>query len=264
MIPKIIHYCWFGRGQLPPLALKCIQSWKKYCPDYEIKEWNEDNFDLDLFPYVREAYDNKKYAFVTDVVRLYALLKEGGVYMDTDVEVIKPIDQFLCHHAFSGFENQREVPTGIMASEKGGKWVAENLAYYNDRHFILPNGQFDITPNVKTITRLLLQHGLVQNNTLQDFADLVTMYPKDFFCPKNPDTGEIFLTNNTCTIHHFNGSWWPDGSRFRRKLIYRGLPPVLAELLVQCIYLPKHIILHMINGTFWQQVKKRFNRYLKK
>ena len=109
MIPKVIHYCWFGRNPLPPLAIKCIESWKKYCPDYEIKEWNEDNFDLDLFPYTREAYDNRKFAFVTDVVRLYALYHEGGVYMDTDVEVLKPIDCFLTHHAFSGFENEKSA-----------------------------------------------------------------------------------------------------------------------------------------------------------
>ena len=97
MIPKVIHYCWFGRGELPPLAKKCLDSWKKYCPDYEIKEWNEDNFDLDSYPYVREAYDKRKFAFVTDVVRLYALYHEGGIYMDTDVEVLKPLDRFLSH-----------------------------------------------------------------------------------------------------------------------------------------------------------------------
>ena len=104
MIPKKIHYCWFGRSKMPELALKCIASWKKYLPDYEIKEWNEDNFDLELYPYVREAYNNRKFAFVTDVVRLYALYTEGGIYMDTDVEVLKPLDCFLNHQAFSGFE----------------------------------------------------------------------------------------------------------------------------------------------------------------
>lgn len=95
MIPKKIHYCWFGRGPLPELARKCIASWRKYLPEYEIKEWNEDNFDLDAYPYVREAYDSRKFAFVTDVVRLYALYNEGGIYMDTDVEVLKPLDSIL-------------------------------------------------------------------------------------------------------------------------------------------------------------------------
>ena len=103
MIPKKIHYCWFGHGEMPKLAKKCIKSWNKYCPDYEIKEWNEDNFDIDKYPYVREAYDNRKFAFVTDVVRLYAIYTEGGIYMDTDVEVLKPLDPFLKHIAFSGY-----------------------------------------------------------------------------------------------------------------------------------------------------------------
>ena len=119
MIPKIIHYCWFGRGEMPSLAKKCIASWKKYLPEYKVKQWNEDNFDLNLYPYVAEAYAQRKFAFVTDVVRLYALYTEGGIYMDTDVEVLKPLDEFLRHPAFSGFEDEKNVPTGIMGAEKG-------------------------------------------------------------------------------------------------------------------------------------------------
>ena len=107
--PKVIHYCWFGRNPLPESAIKCIDSWKKFCPGYQIKEWNEDNFDLSLYPYAQEAYQARKFAFVTDVVRLYALYTEGGVYMDTDVEVLKPLDAFLVHPAFSGFENETQV-----------------------------------------------------------------------------------------------------------------------------------------------------------
>ena len=111
MIPKIIHYCWFGGKPLPELAQKCIASWKKYCPDYEIKEWNESNFNLNSCDYVREAYEAKKWAFITDYVRLYAMVTEGGIYMDTDVEVIKPLDPFLKHKAFSGFEDEVSIPT---------------------------------------------------------------------------------------------------------------------------------------------------------
>lgn len=207
MIPKIIHYCWFGHGQLPELAKKCIESWKKVLPDYEIKEWNEDTFDLDMYPYAREAYDNRKFAFVTDVVRLYALYHQGGIYMDTDVEVLKPLESFLHHKAFSGFEDDRNIPTGIMASEKGGRWAKENLDYYENKHFILPDGSMDLTTNVTTITNLMLPYGLQQNNTYQDFPDLITFYPKDYFCPKSYVDGKIYLTENTVTIHHFAGSW---------------------------------------------------------
>lgn len=119
MIPKVVHYCWFGRGPKNELATKCIESWKKFLPDYEIKEWNEDNFDVNLYPYAKEALENRKFAFVTDVVRLYALYTEGGVYMDTDVEVLKTYNPFLHHKMFSGFETNNNVPTGMMAAEKG-------------------------------------------------------------------------------------------------------------------------------------------------
>lgn len=207
MIPKIIHYCWFGKGKMSPLAKECIKSWKKYLPDYEIKEWNEDNFDLNLYPYAREAYDNKKYAFVTDVVRLYALYHEGGIYMDTDVEVLKSLNPLLNHTAFSGFEDDHNIPTGIMASEKHGIWAKENLDYYKNKHFIRKNGELDLTTNVVTITKYMLTIGLKQNNTYQDFPNLITLFPKDYFCPKSHITRKIELTNNTYTIHHFDGSW---------------------------------------------------------
>ena len=118
MIPKIIHYCWFGRGQMPALAEKCLASWSKYLPEYKVMVWNEDTFDIDAHPYTREAYQARKFAFITDYVRLWALKEHGGVYMDTDVEVIRPLDEFLDNPAFSGFEDETHIPTGIMASEK--------------------------------------------------------------------------------------------------------------------------------------------------
>lgn len=236
MIPKTIHYCWFGRGKMPKLAKKCIKSWKKYCPDYTIKEWNEDNFDLDMYPYVREAYDNRKFAYVTDVVRLYALYHEGGVYMDTDVEVLKPLDPFLKHVAFSGFEDEVYVPTGIMASEKGGTWAKENLDYYNGRHFLKEDGSLDTTTNVITITNYMLKHGLRQDNTFQDFPELITMYPKDYFCPLSWKGKKGEITRNTVTIHHFAGSWLP----LRAQLVHRypNIANHYPRLFRYCIYLP--------------------------
>ena len=152
MIPKIIHYCWFGRGKMPELAERCIASWKKHLPEYQYILWNEDNFDITSVPYVKEAYEARKFAFVTVYVRLYALYHFGGVYMDTDVEVLKPLDRFLDLPAFSGFESDKEIPTGIMASEKHGEWAQEMLTYYgDDRHFVLPDGTLDMTTNVAII-----------------------------------------------------------------------------------------------------------------
>ena len=204
---------------MPELAVKCIESWKKFCPDYEIMEWNEKNFDLHYNDYVWEAYQAKKWAFITDVVRLYALTQYGGVYMDTDVEVIKPLDPYLDHVAFSGYENEHEIPTGIMASEKGGKWAMNNLHYYDNKHFLNQDGSFDMTTNVVTLTNYMLPLGLKQNNTYQDFPGLITFYPKDFFCPKSYLDGKIYLTENTVTIHHFAGSWRSTSSKIKHKVM---------------------------------------------
>ncbi len=208
-IPKIIHYCWFGRGQKNELAQKCIESWKKHCSDYTFKEWNEDNFDLNSNKYVRQAYDNRKFAFVTDYVRLYALYNEGGIYMDTDVEVLKPLDEFLKHSAFSSFENNNKIPTGIMAAEKGNEWIFDLMQEYTDLEFIDSQGNMDLTTNVERITNLTVEkYGLVQESSYQELGGgVVTMYPHDYFCPKDWQTGNIYLTDNTHTIHHFSGSW---------------------------------------------------------
>lgn len=217
MIPKIIHYCWFGGNEMPEDAKRCIQSWHEFMPDYQIKEWNESTFDVRENQYVREAYESRKFAFVTDYVRLYALATEGGIYMDTDVEVLKPYTPFLHHNAFSGFENNNYVPTGMMASEKGGKWVTELLAEYNYRKFIKEDGTFDMTTNTFTITAYMKGKGLICNNTYQDFPGLVTFYPSDYFCPKDHTTGAIALTENSVCIHHFAASWLPHNTWSRRR-----------------------------------------------
>ena len=208
MIPKVIHYCWFGRGEKPELAKKCIESWEKFLPDYEIKEWNEDNFDINQNQYVREAYVSHKYAFVTDYVRLFAIYTEGGIYMDTDVEVLGSYDKFLHHHAFSGFETDGNVPTGMMAAEKGSVWAKELLDDYTHRKFIKKDDTFDMRTNTEVITNYMLSKGLIQNNTFQDFPGLCTMYPSEYFCPKDHRTGKIRCTKNTVCIHHFAGSWF--------------------------------------------------------
>ena len=216
MIPKKIHYCWFGRGPKPKLALKCIDSWKKYCPDYEIIEWNEDNFDVNCCDYVKEAYENRKYAFVTDYVRLYAMYNYGGIYMDTDVEVVKPLDEFLSNMAFSGFENDTQVPTGIMASEKNFSLFGYLLSYYDNRHFV-NDGKFDMETNVAIITDMLLKKGLVQNGKFQ-IVEGFALYPKDYFCPFDNNTGVLNKSSNTATIHWFNKSWVSKNERIRSKI----------------------------------------------
>ncbi len=211
-IPKIIHYVWMGKGAKSELFNKCYASWKKYLPEYEIVEWNEDNFDINSNLYVRQAYECKKWAFVSDYVRLYAVYTQGGVYMDTDVEVLQPLDRFLVHGAFSGFESEMDIPTGIMAGEKGHPWYKDLLSYYDNRPFInKEGGDMDLTTNVTSITNITCEkYGLIRNGKLQYLHDDVVLYPKSFFCPLDYikfRNSEKKITSETYTIHHFAGSW---------------------------------------------------------
>lgn len=209
MIPKIIHYCWFGGNPLPQLAKECIASWKKYLPEYELVEWNESNFPFAQVPFAQEALENRKFAFVSDVCRLYAIKEFGGIYMDTDVEVLKPLDAFLHHAAFSGFENDDYVPTGIMAGEKNSQWATDLLQYYDNRSFIKENGDLDMQSNTFIISEMMKEKGFIMNNKFQEIEGYVTFYPNDFFCPKSYVTGSIDLTQNSHCIHHFAKSWIP-------------------------------------------------------
>jgi len=193
---------------MPELAKMCIESWKKFLPDYELMLWNEDNFDVSSLKFTRQAYEKRKFAFVTDYVRLYALKNYGGVYMDTDVEITKNIDKFLELPAFSGFETGDLIPTGIMASEKGLKWIDELIKYYDKKPFVRWNGRLNKTPNTLIISRIFgKKGGVILNNTYQVYDNQLHLFPKDFFCPKSYKTGEIELTENTYCIHHFAGSW---------------------------------------------------------
>lgn len=214
MIPKKIHYCWFGRGEKPKLAERCIASWKQFCPDYEIIEWNEDTFDVTVLPYVKEAYEAKKYAFVTDYVRLFAMVTQGGIYMDTDVEVLRSLDEFLVHQAFSGFEDPESIPTGIMACEPGFPLFDTFLHYYDDKHFIGSDGSMHMVTNVTIMTELLEAKGLVKDGTLQTVEGF-TLYPQDYFCPLDNATGKLHKSKNTATIHWFSKSWVPAKERNR-------------------------------------------------
>ncbi|MDO5472612.1 MAG: glycosyltransferase [Akkermansia sp.] len=214
MIPKTIHYCWFGRKPLPKLAQACIASWKKYLPDYKIIEWNEDTFDIYSNEYTKSAYLQGKYAYVTDYIRLYALYEHGGIYMDTDVEVLKSLDVFLHHPAFSGFERENTVPTGIMASEKGGVWVKTLLGLYKDKKFDINEGT-----NVVLITEAMKSWGIVLDNSYQELRNQVVFYPNDYFCPMGPCGRKLRLTQNSHTIHHFAGSWLPLKTKIRIKIM---------------------------------------------
>lgn len=214
-IPKVIHYCWFGGNPLPKSAEKCIASWRKYCPDYEIRQWNESNFDLNCNAYCTQMLEKKKWAFLSDYARLKIVYENGGVYLDTDVELVKPLDELLSQGAYMGFENADRVATGLgFAAEAGHPFIRENMAYYeNLTDFDQPQACPHIT------TDLLEPYGLVRDRTkLQVLAGL-TIYPEDWLCPKDERTGLLTRTKNTVSIHHFDASWfeesWKKGQQKR-------------------------------------------------
>lgn len=221
MIPKIIHYCWFGRNPLPKSAQKCIASWQKYLPEYKIKEWNEDNFDVNIIPYTKEAYEAKKYAFVSDYARFWILYHYGGLYFDTDVEVIKPMDDIIERGPFMGIE----VPVGEGGYPKVapglGLGVTANHALYQallKKYATLKFKNEDGSLNQKTIvvynTEILKENGLQPTNELQKVSG-VWIYPADYFNPLDSLTGKLRLTDNTRSIHWYMNSWSDSSSLFR-------------------------------------------------
>lgn len=206
-IPKVIHYCWFGKGQMPALAQKCLKSWKKYCPDYQIICWNEENFDISQNRYAQEAYDAGKWAFVSDYARLKVLYDQGGIYMDTDVELLKPLDALLEGTGYMGFEDGGIVSTGLgFGCEKGNALVGALLADYDDISFVLPDGSYDMTPcpnrNTATMERLGMDLKL-QDQTFMG----IRMLPVEYLSPMGYYTGKMKITKNTYSIHHFCASW---------------------------------------------------------
>lgn len=258
MVPKIIHFCWFGRNPKPSLAKKCIRSWEKYCPDYQIIEWNEDSFDIPAAPlYVRQAYESKKWAFVSDYVRLWAMTQFGGVYMDTDVELLGSIDKYLTHKAFSGFESSSSIPTGIMACEKGFPLFLEFLKYYDTASFIKDDGTLNTTTNVTIITNIALEHGLIPRNQYQVVSDFV-LYPSDVFCPIEYQSGSLRKTKNTIAIHWFSGSWHAEEDRKKRmKLLKKNKR---AEISHNIMHLPNFLLLSILGQEKYQKLKQFFGK----
>lgn len=206
MIPKIIHYCWFGRKPKPKNVLKYIQTWKDKMPDYEIKEWNEDNFNIKKNKYVYEAYMVKKFAFVSDYARFFALYEEGGIYLDTDVEVKKSFDDLLDNKSFVGWEDNF-VGTGVIASEKKQKWLKDVLDTYNGEDFILWSGKLNTIPNPYRMNEVLKTYGLRMNHEKDLLKGNIAIYPIEILCAHNNEKAEYCITDKTICIHHYYGTW---------------------------------------------------------
>lgn len=222
LIPKIIHYCWFGRKPLPESAVKCIESWKKYFAGYEIKEWNEDNFDVNCVLYTSEAYAAKKYAFVSDYARFWILYNYGGLYFDTDVEVIRSMDDIVERGPFMGCEKPYVkgaspktlgIAPGLgLGVNPGLGLIKEILDEYGKFRFIKQDGSLNLTTIVEYTTNILCRHGLINTPDIQFIAGCY-IYPSDYFSPKNVDTHVLQITENTRSIHHYDASWASDASK---------------------------------------------------
>ncbi len=220
-IPKVIHYCWFGRNPLPKSAKKCIESWRKFLPDYEIKEWNEDNFDVNITPYTTDAYKAKKYAFVSDYARFWILYHYGGLYFDTDVEVIKPLDDIIARGPFMGIEVPSSGGSFPLVNPGLGLGVNPDLGlykaildYYVDLHFFGDDGVQNPGTVVTHNTNVLKQFGLKPINDIQEVAR-VLIYPRDYFNPLDDATGRLVITQNTRTIHWYAKTWVSGNNKFR-------------------------------------------------
>lgn len=206
-IPKIIHYVWLGGNELGELEKKCIESWKKFCPDWEIKRWDETNFDVNENQYCKEALENKKWAFASDYIRVKVLHDEGGVYLDTDVELVKPLDEFLDNKVFVGLEDEENIATCVIGAQKEQFIIAKLLDSYKERKFII-NGKPDLITNVVLFSFLVKECENIKhfNNGFLKLKN-ITIYPKDFFSPIDFETKKITLTKNTHAIHRFAGTW---------------------------------------------------------
>lgn len=221
-IPKKIHYCWFGGSPLPEKVKHCIESWGKYCPDYEIVRWDESNYDVTKNDYMSEAYEAKKWGFVPDYARLDIIYNSGGIYLDTDVELVRCLDDLLENEAFMGFEDGKHVSPGlIIASVPKNPVILELMnEIYGDRHFRLPDGSLDTTPSPQMNTQLLTYWGLKPDDCLQTVRG-ITIYPTEYFCPRDFTTGKLTLSSKTYSIHWFDNSWGNPEDQLMQQLRYK-------------------------------------------
>lgn len=256
MIPKKIHYCWFGRNPKPALAQKCIRSWKKYCPDFEIVEWNEDNYDLSSAPlYVRQAYKAKKWAFVTDYVRLQIIYDHGGVYLDTDVELKKNLYPLLCHQAYFGFEDGVHVNTGLgFGAVPKHPIIKDIMDDYKDISFVKEDGSYDQETCPSRNTKILLRYGLRQDDSQQILNDNVLILPSIHLCPLSYHTGKRFYSPKTISIHWFGSSWRTEEEKAYQK------KKIANERKDYIIHLPNRLLLRLLGEDRYQKIKNLLKR----
>lgn len=259
MIPKTIHYCWFGRGEKSTLIAKCIKSWKKICPDYRIVEWNEDNFDLNQAPdYVRKAYDAKKWAFVSDYARLKIVYENGGIYLDTDVELVRPLTDFLEHTAFFGTESPEIVSTGLgFGAEKGAEILQKMMDQYEKIEFDPSN----VLACPYIDTPVFVGLGWKKDGSLQLLAGDILVLPPEYLCPKTLMTGIINLTDNTYSIHHYTATWQPKQTRdLHDKQVRHNRRQIAIEYIS---HIPNRILRAILGQANYDKFKDTLKSFVK-
>lgn len=255
MIPKVIHYCWFGGNTKPASVLKCIESWKKYCPDYEIREWNEENFPVGDNLYCKQAYEAKKWAFATDYARLVIVYNNGGIYLDTDVEVIKPLDDLLNHKFFIGRQQGFQVNTGSgFGAEKGHPVLKRMIDDYEGIPFISKDGEMDLLTCPKRNSQWLFENGMRNDDSFQEIHG-VTIYPTEYFSPFDVWSGRMNVTDKTYSIHHCDATWNPDENKKSRKL--RFLKYRLMSAADFIIHIPNRILRLILGEDGYNKLKNR-------
>lgn len=218
-IPKVIHYCWFGRKNKPEKIKSCIESWKKYLSNYEIIEWNEESFDINSNDYVKQAYSLGKFAFVSDYVRIFALYNYGGIYLDTDVEVVKEFsDSILSNESFWGFEEKNYIATSTIGAKKGNEFIGKFIKSYNDKNFLKDDGSIDTLTNVAIVSEMVKGLGIKLDGTYQIAEGIATFYPQEYFSPYDYINCYSKANQNTYTIHHYYKSWLPYRDRIKTNI----------------------------------------------
>ena len=217
VIPKTIHYCWFGCGQKSKRMQKCFASWKKFCPDFKIIEWNENNFDLTQSPYLLSRYERKQWAFLSDYARLLIIEENGGLYLDTDVEVVRPLDELLQFDAFFGFERNEYINTGQGFGAVAGHPAVRAMASVYETLVPEPFGNYPIVACPAFNTQALVPHGLKRDGSRQTVLG-AEILPQEYLCPYNDETGKLSLTKHTYSVHWYGKSWFRKRDLIRNRV----------------------------------------------
>lgn len=253
MIPKVIHYCWFGKKEKPFVVKKCIESWKKYCPDYQIIEWNEDNYDINSNLYCKQAYEAKKWAFAADYARLWIIYTYGGIYLDTDVEMVKSWDPLLKHECFFGRQPGFQVNTGVgFGAVKGHALVKRMLDDYSDISFMKENGEMDLWTCPHRNSQWLFNNGLRKDDSYQEIAG-AAIYPIEYFSPKDAWSRKTKKTSNTYSIHHCDGTWNPKETRIEH--IRRYIQSLLQGIIDFLAHIPNRILRCILGPQMYEKLK---------